>query len=93
MRTSPFIKMLGLGLSLVANGAFATGSVIEAAAPKATCNCRNAGDCTCPKGQCKCSKCGKSGARPKMFESLKGNTETSTLPKTARAEARGGIFI
>lgn len=91
MRTSPFIKMLGLGFSLAASAAFATGVDAMGSSP-ATCNCKNAGDCTCPKGQCKCSKCGK-GAKLKMVESLKGVTETPTLPATARAEARGGEFI
>ena len=91
MRTFPFIKTFGLGMMLASAPVFATGDLTGAT--PATCSCQNSADCTCAKGQCKCPKCGK-GAKAKMFESLKGVTETRELPKTARSEdARGGIFI
>jgi hypothetical protein len=61
-------------------------------APPATCSCKGKGDCTCPRGQCKCKACGNS-SRARVFESLKGATETTRLPDTARYDARGGIFI
>lgn len=61
------------------------------AAP-ATCSCKGKGDCTCPRGQCKCRNCG-SGAKAKVFEALKGASETTRLPDTARHDARGGVFI
>ncbi|MCA3011119.1 MAG: hypothetical protein INH41_01835 [Myxococcaceae bacterium] len=60
--------------------------------PKATCNCKNASDCTCPRGQCKCKNCG-AHHKATMFESLKGTTEKTQLPDTARHDARGGVFI
>jgi hypothetical protein len=74
----------------------------------ATCNCRSASDCTCPRGQCKCRNCGahskaasssknpaKASQKPKpvMIESLQGSTEKTKLPETARHDARGGIFL
>lgn len=69
-------------------------SVEKAAfAAPATCSCRGKGDCTCPKNQCKCRNCGGAAKAKKVFESLKGATETTRLPETARYDARGGVFI
>lgn len=68
-------------------------SLFQAGAPvKATCSCKGKGDCTCPKGQCRCKNCGN-GARLKLMESLQGNTANTRLPDTARGEARGGVAI
>lgn len=60
----------------------------------ATCNCKSAADCTCPRGQCKCKSCGgHHHQRSTMTDSLKGTTEKTQLPETARHDARGGVFI
>lgn len=67
----------------------------EPASESATCGCKGAGDCTCPKKQCQCKKCGNGQAAPKteMIEKLKGASETNRLPETARSEARGGVLL
>lgn len=59
--------------------------------PRATCSCKGKGDCTCPRGQCKCKSCGNNKAR--VFDALKGSSETTQLPDTARLDARGGVFL
>ena len=64
----------------------------------ATCNCKNAADCTCPKGQCKCKNCGAHAAphaspNGRMTDTLRGATESTRLPQSARRDARGGLSI
>lgn len=74
---------------------FAFGSPIDRplfGTTQATCNCKSAADCTCPRGQCKCKNCG-GHAKPVMLDSLQGSTEKTRLPETARHDARGGVFI
>lgn len=89
------MKAFAVGAVVLAVPAFASSAelrVLEEAAP-ASCSCKNAADCTCPKGQCKCKNCG-GGERRKMFDSLKGATETTRLPDTARNDdARAGVLI
>jgi len=53
------------------------------------CSCEGAGDCTCKKGQCKCSKCGN--RRYKVSDSLRERTEYRELK--ARRNAAAGVFI
>ncbi len=63
---------------------------LEASHP-AKCDCKNAGECTCPKGECKCKNCGNGR---KLFEPLKGASESTRLPATARHDdARAGVLI
>lgn len=60
-------------------------------ATKASCSCKGPNDCTCPKDKCKCKGCGKKAAV--VIEALKGASETTRLPDTARFDARGGVFL
>ena len=93
MHTSSFIKVAAVSMGF-ASFAFASpvDRPLTSHKVQATCNCKNAGDCTCPRGQCKCKNCGAHN-KPTMLESLKGNTEKTLLPETARHDARGGGFI
>lgn len=93
MHTSSLIKVAAVSFG-VASLAFATPVEVPSLTRRvnATCNCKSAADCTCPRGQCKCKSCG-THARPVMFESLKGQTEKTRLPETARNDAHGGVFI
>jgi uncharacterized Zn finger protein len=59
---------------------------------QATCTCKSSADCTCPKGQCKCKRCGNATFQ-RIFDSLREVNETTRLPDTARNDARGGVFI
>ena len=59
----------------------------------ADCGCSGKADCTCKKGQCKCSKCGKHNVKVRVFDALKGNPDPSKLPETARFDATAGVFI
>lgn len=61
--------------------------------PSATCSCKGKGDCTCPRGQCKCKNCGNQAKAKPVIDPLKGANETTRLPDTARLDARGGVFI
>jgi hypothetical protein len=93
VHTSSFIKVAAVSMGF---GSFAFASPIDRPLTntrvQATCNCKSAADCTCPRGQCKCKNCGAHG-KPVMLESLKGSTEKTLLPETARHDARGGVFI
>ena len=92
MQTSQFIKVMAVGALALAMPVGASGFELAAHA-KATCGCKNAADCTCPKGQCKCKNCGTHN-RTRIIETLKGSNETTRLPDTAkRDDARGGVFI
>jgi hypothetical protein len=89
---TPFIKVAAVSMA-VASFAFASpiDRPVFGERVNATCNCKNAADCTCPRGQCKCKNCG--GHRKTMTDSLKGTSEKTKLPETARHDARGGVFI
>ncbi|MBE2249369.1 MAG: hypothetical protein IAE78_07445 [Myxococcus sp.] len=93
MHTSSFIKVAAVSMGFAS---FAFGSPIDRPLfnekVSATCNCKSAADCTCPRGQCKCKSCG-AHHKPTMLESLQGSTEKTRLPETARHDARGGVFI
>ncbi len=89
------LKSLAVGLLFIASTAGAATverSFFGTLQTGATCSCKGKGDCTCPKGQCKCKNCGESN-KAKVFEALKGSNETTVLPDTARLDARGGVFI
>lgn len=58
----------------------------------AKCSCSSQADCTCKKGECKCSKC-NGHMKVRMIESLRGNQDSSELPLNARYDATAGIFI
>ena len=58
----------------------------------AKCSCSSAGDCTCKKGDCKCSKCGGHKPKIRMIESLRG-ADSTDLPSNARYDATAGVFI
>lgn len=95
MQMPTVIKAVGIGAVVFASQAF--GAQVDqhlfGAQANETCNCKNAAECTCPKGKCKCKNCGNA-AKTKMFESLKGAKETTRLPDTARIEdARAGTLI
>lgn len=93
MRTS-FIKVSAVSMAFAS---FAFASPIDRPLlgdrVQATCNCKSAADCTCPRGQCKCKSCGNHAHQKTMTDSLKGSTERTKLPETARHDARGGVFI
>lgn len=91
MQTLKSIAVGALFLASTAGAATVEKALFAVPAP-ATCQCKGKGDCTCPKGQCKCKSCGN-GVKVKVFETLKGNRETTVLPDTARYDARGGVFI
>jgi hypothetical protein len=87
------IAVSALFLASTAGAATVERSLFGATAP-ATCSCKGKGDCTCPKGQCKCKSCGNHAkVKPVLFETLKGSREKTVLPDTARYDARGGVFI
>ena len=90
--TMQTLKSLALGALFLASTAGAASVEKSLFGAQATCSCKGKGDCTCPKGQCKCKACGN-GAQRKVFEALKGSTETTRLPETARYDARGGVFL
>ena len=50
-------------------------------------------DCTCKKGECKCSKCGGHKKNVKMIESLRDANDSTDLPMNARYDATAGVFI
>lgn len=85
-------KSLAVGALFLASTAGAATVEKSAFGLQATCSCKGKGDCTCPRGQCKCKSCGNSVKKP-VFENLKGSNETTRLPDTARLDARGGVFI
>jgi len=93
MHTSSFIKVAAVSMGFAS---FVFASPIDRPLAgnrvQATCNCKSASDCTCPRGQCKCKNCGAHN-KPTMLESLKGSSEKTMLPETARHDARGGVFI
>jgi len=94
MHTPSMMKAVAVGAMVFGAQAFATNLEKSGGqVPSATCKCKNAADCTCPKGQCKCKNCGNKD-HAKVFETLTGAHETTRLPDTARVEdARGGVFI
>jgi hypothetical protein len=94
MHIDTVMKAVAISASLLASQALASNveTHLFGAQTHETCNCKNAADCTCPKGKCKCKNCG--GGKVKIFESLKGAQETTRLPDTARLdEARAGVLI
>lgn len=91
MRAGSFIKVAAMSVGFTAFAAPFDRPVLGTR-PGATCNCKNASDCTCPRGQCKCKNCG-AHHKATMLESLKGSSEKTRLPDTARHDARGGVFI
>ena len=94
MNSRMFIKTIFICAIGLATQAFAASveKQLFGTQVQATCNCKNAADCTCKKGECKCKKCGN--GKTKVFDTLKGSNETTRLPDTARYEdARGGVFI
>lgn len=88
------LKRLAVGALFLASTAGAATEHPQRFGAPATCSCQSQGDCTCPRGQCKCKNCG-AAVKPKarVFEALKGANETTRLPDTARYDARGGVFI
>lgn len=90
--TMQTLKSLAVGALFLASTAGAATVERTFFGTQATCSCKGKGDCTCAKGQCKCKACGN-GNKVKVFEALKGSNETTTLPDTARYDARGGVFI
>jgi hypothetical protein len=87
------LKSFAVGACFFATSAGATGLEKAALGPvHETCSCKGKGDCTCPKGTCKCKNCGN-GRKARMFDPVKGAQETTILPETARYDARGGVFI
>jgi hypothetical protein len=54
------------------------------------CGCEGKGDCTCKKGECKCGKCSRH-RKSKVMPSLR--EAGVELPREARREATGGIFL
>ncbi|HEY0882677.1 MAG TPA: hypothetical protein VGD87_14145 [Archangium sp.] len=87
------IAVSALFLASTAGAATVERTLFGAAPARATCSCKGKGDCTCPKGQCKCKSCGNHAKVKPVFETLQGNKETTVLPDTARYDARGGVFI
>lgn len=90
MRTAKIIA--ASALFFVSTAGASTAEKALFAPVQATCSCKGKGDCTCPKGQCKCKNCGN-GTKAKIYETLKGTSESTQLPDTARLDARGGTFI
>lgn len=86
------LKSIAVGALFLASTAGAATVERSFFGTQATCSCKGKGDCTCAKGQCKCKNCGN-GNKVKVFEALKGSNEPTTLPDTARYDARGGVFI
>jgi hypothetical protein len=87
------LKSIAVGALFLASTAGAATVEKTLFGAQATCSCKGKGDCTCPRGQCKCKNCGNSAKPVKVFESLKGANEPTQLPDTARYDARGGVFI
>lgn len=88
------LKTFALGALFLATtaGAATVEKTFFGNAPKATCSCKSKGDCTCPRGQCKCKNCGNH-VKSVVFEPVKGSKESTRLPDTAKVDARGGVFI
>ncbi len=95
MHTTSLMKAVAVGSLLVGAQVFGGNVDRSFTGSRDTCSCKNAGDCTCPKGKCKCKNCGNGHQnKAKVFDTLKGSHETTRLPDTARYEdARGGVFI
>ncbi len=91
MQLARTVAVSALFLASTVGAATVEKAAFGAPAP-ATCSCKGKGDCTCARGQCRCRNCGN-GAKAKVFEALKGATEKTRLPDTARLDARGGVFI
>lgn len=91
MQTLKSIAVGALFLASTAGAASVEKTLFGAQAP-ATCQCKGKGDCTCPRGQCKCKNCGNH-VKARVFETLQGSGETTVLPDTARYDARGGVLI
>ncbi len=93
MHIDTVMKAVAVSASLLASQVFAANvdAHLFGAQANETCNCKNAAECTCPKGKCKCKNC---GSKAKVFDSLKGAQESTRLPDTARLEeARAGVLI
>lgn len=99
MQTTNVMKSIALGVAFFASAASAAAVEKSAFGTQATCSCKSKGDCTCPRGECKCKNCGNGssahtcGTKKQVFETLKGANEPTRLPETARYDARGGVFI
>lgn len=93
-KSKTVLKLVAVGALALGHQAFAHGAKVEADALSvaATCSCHNAGDCTCKKGECKCSKCGAS-KKASVINTLQAAEPKFELPKNARLEATGGVFI
>jgi hypothetical protein len=82
---SSLVKTVAVSAVLCASVAFAANSEKKLSLWPAPSSCKSD------------AKKGAEGACPKtkrvIFESLKGASEKTTLPETARLEARGGILI
>ena len=78
----------------LAPGAFGSTALSQAELPlqESGCGCSGKADCTCKKGQCKCSKCGKHRAA-RMFQTFRDVPELPPLPDSARRDASAGVFI
>lgn len=64
----------------------------------ATCNCSGPSDCTCKKGECKCSKCAhpqNKGATKKteLLKPLNTAPAGTVLPDDVKLDASAGVFI
>jgi hypothetical protein len=88
------LRTLAFGALMIGSVAGATGVEKALLGTSATCSCKGPGDCTCPKGQCRCKQCGNGAReRPELIKTLQGSSETTRLPDTARYDAHGGVFI
>ncbi len=87
-----FARWISLSVVLAAPVLAGNERALSVEPSSATCGCKHAGECTCPKGKCQCKGCGKAGL--KVFDALGGKTERTVLPNTARREdARGGVLL
>jgi hypothetical protein len=83
------LAVAALFVGSTAGAASVEKALFELPAAKATCTCKGPNDCTCPKDKCKCKGCGKKV----VIDALKGASETTGLPDTARNDARGGVLL
>jgi hypothetical protein len=81
-RPPDLLKAVAIGALLAAGSAAATGVEKVTELPVPACKAND-------------SKCVKPKAAPKrlLFDTLKGSSETTRLPDTARLDARGGTLI
>jgi hypothetical protein len=90
MASAAFASVIMFSVSSAAsNSQVANDSSVK----KATCQCKNKGECTCAKDKCKCKGCELHKKTMNLVAPLRGQSETTQLPDTAHVDARGGIFI